>query len=246
MLTVRNAFSGAKMQIAVASGEMIRVGFVIPPKAGPFTCARVLVVGDLLRRVVEDVHSAQELADSGSQQSLCSRTGPQSDLMIRPVVGMFTTEAEAEGELGRPLDLVIRVAGAEDEPAPWPPTLAVAPVQTAVPYPDPATVRFALANANHTRQLDLTSSMLERSQAVLYRWRDRVEQWSHHPSQPILAPWRAAVIAAFDDDLDVARVAAMMSELEDAEGVEPGAKFEAFTYVDRVLAVDLGRHLGQI
>ncbi len=30
----------------------------------------------------------------------------------------------------------------------------------------------------------------------------------------------------------MARVVAMMSELEDAEDIEPGAKFEAFTYVD--------------
>ncbi|HYB35741.1 MAG TPA: hypothetical protein VEF72_08160 [Mycobacterium sp.] len=246
MLTVRDAFTGAKIQIAVAGGDIIRIGFVIPAKAGQFTFARVLVVGDLLRRMIEDVHSAQVLAAVVINNHSAAERVSRSDLMVRPVVGMFTTESEAEDELGKPLDLVITVAGAEDEPAPRPPTLAVAPVRTAVPYPDPVTVRFALANANHRRQLDLTSSMLERSQALLYRWRDRVEQWSHHPSQPIPASWRAAVIAAFDDDLDVARVAAMMSELEDAEDIEPGAKFEAFTYVDRVLAVDLGRHLGQI
>jgi hypothetical protein len=52
------------------------------------------------------------------------------------------------------------------------------------------------------------------------------------------------VVAAFSDDLNVARVASTMSELEDADCVEPGAKFEAFTYVDRMLAVDLGRVLG--
>jgi hypothetical protein len=37
----------------------------------------------------------------------------------------------------------------------------------------------------------------------------------------------------------------MMSELEGAEGVEPGAKFEAFAYLDQVLAVDLSRDLGR-
>jgi hypothetical protein len=43
----------------------------------------------------------------------------------------------------------------------------------------------------------------------------------------------------------VARVATLMSELEAADSVEPGAKFEAFTYVDRMLAIDLGRYLGR-
>jgi len=43
------------MQIAVGPGTVIGVGFVLPPAAGPFTRARVLVVGDLVRRVLEDI-----------------------------------------------------------------------------------------------------------------------------------------------------------------------------------------------
>jgi hypothetical protein len=37
----------------------------------------------------------------------------------------------------------------------------------------------------------------------------------------------------------------LLRELEDIEGIEPGAKFEAFNYLDRVLAVDLARDLGR-
>jgi cysteinyl-tRNA synthetase len=51
------------------------------------------------------------------------------------------------------------------------------------------------------------------------------------------------VIAALDDDLDLAKVVAMLGELETAQGIAPGAKFEAFTHTDRVLAVDLMRTL---
>jgi hypothetical protein len=54
------------------------------------------------------------------------------------------------------------------------------------------------------------------------------------------------VIAALDDDLDVARLVAMMGELEIAEDIEAGAKFEAFAFLDRVLSVDLTRDLGRI
>lgn len=248
MLTVRDASSGTQIQIAVAGGDMIGVGLVIPPTAGPFTCARVLVVGDLLRRVIEDIHSAQVLAAVISDDYPAAEKLWRSDLMVRPVVGMFTTEAEAEAGLGKPLDLMITVAGPDDAPAPRPPAIRVAPVRTEVPYPgaEPATARFALANVDHKHQLNMTGSLLARSQAVLDRWRDRVAEWSRHPSRPIPATWRTAVVAAFDHGLDVARVVAMMSELEEADDVEPGAKFEAFTYVDRVLAVDLMRNLGRI
>ncbi len=247
MLTVHDPFSGADIKITVAGGDVIRVGFVIPAEAGPFTSARVLVVGDLLRRVVEDVYSAQVLAAViATNHSVAERVW-ESGPMVRPVLGMFTTAAEAEAGLGKPLDLVVMVARAEDEPGLWPPAVAVAPVRATVPYPGagPATARFALANINHTHRLDVTSSLLERSQAVLSRWRDRVAQWSRHPGRPIPPAWRTAVIAAFDDDLNVPRAAELMSELEDAERVEPGAKFEAFNYVDRVLAIDLGRGLGR-
>ena len=246
MLTVRDASSGAKTPIAVAGGDMIGVGFVLPLMAGPFTCARVLVVGDLLRRVIEDIHSAPVLAAVITNNHSAAERVCRSGLMVRPVVGMFATEAEAG--LGKPLDLVITVARTNDAPAPRPPAIGLAPVRNAVPYPGaaPDTVRFALAHVNHTHQVNMTGSLLESSRAVLDRWRDRVVEWSSHPSRPIPATWRTAVIAALDDDLDVAHVLAMMRELEDADNVEPGAKFEAFIYADRVLAVDLMRDLGRI
>lgn len=53
-----------------------------------------------------------------------------------------------------------------------------------------------------------------------------------------------AVVAAFNHDPNVAHVSSMTSEFEDGEGVEPGPKFDVFTYVDRMLAIDLGRDLG--
>jgi len=38
MLTLRDGWGGANMQITVAPGTVIGVGFVLPPAAGPFTC----------------------------------------------------------------------------------------------------------------------------------------------------------------------------------------------------------------
>ncbi len=247
MLTFRDPLSDATMPIAVAGGDMIGVGFVLPADAGPFTCARVLVIGDLVRRVLEDVHSAQALAAVIADDHAAADRVWRSGLMVRPLAGVFTTAAAAEADLGKPLDLMITVAGPRWEPALRPAVVGVAPVRAAVPYsePDPATVRFALASVPYGQQLEVTTSLLEHTQAVVDRWRHRVDQWSRHPSRPIPPTWRTAVIAALDDDLDVTRVVAMMDELEYTEGIEPGAKFEAFTYLDRVLAVDLARNLGR-
>ncbi|MBO0880225.1 MAG: hypothetical protein J2P17_07695 [Mycobacterium sp.] len=54
--------SGANIQIAATAGSIIGVGLVLTPTAGSFTCARVLVFGDLLRRVFKGIPSAQMLA----------------------------------------------------------------------------------------------------------------------------------------------------------------------------------------
>jgi hypothetical protein len=246
MLTLRDAWSGANTQIAVAPGSVIGVGFVLPPAAGPFTCARVLVVGDLLRRVLEDIRSVQVLAAVIARDCSVTEMVSGSTLMVRPVMGTFSTEAEAEDELGTPLNVMIAVAGTDDARAPRPRAVGVAPVRNFVPYPGaaPDSVRFALTSVNHKYRLNMTASLLARSQNILDRWRDRVAEWSRYPSRPIPAAWRAAVIASLEDDFDVARLLTMMTELENADGIEPGAKFEAFTYADRILAVELVRNLG--
>jgi len=246
MLTVQDAFGGATTKIGLASGDVLRMGLVIPGDAGPFTCARVLVVGDLLRRVVEDVYSGQVLAAIVSNDRWVAEQDWESTLSVRPVIGKFSNADKAETALGHSLDCVVTVAEAYEQLPIRSATITVAPVHAMVPYPgaDPTTMRFAITSVHHKYRLQLTSPLLERSHTVLQRWRDQITLWSRQPGHPIPPAWREAVIAAVDDDLDVAAVVSLMGELDDDEGVEPGAKFEAFTYVDRLLAVDLGRGLG--
>lgn len=242
MLTLRDPSSGAVTRVAATGGDTIGVGFVLPAADGPFTCARVLVVGDLLRRVIEDVHSAQVLAALITTRRSAVEPVYSADFMIRPVACVFGCAAEAEAQLGRPLDLLVRVSESV-EAAPQAAAVNVAPVRSVVPYPGsgPDPTRFALASVNHTCRLNMTDSLLQRSRNLVHRWRARLAEWSRHPSRPIPPSWRSAVVAAFDDGLNVTRVTELMSELEDAGDVEPGAKFEAFNYVDRVLSVDLVR-----
>ena len=219
---------------------------MLPAGAG-FTRARLLVVGDLVRRVLEDLHSVQALVAVITEDQTAGDPGWRSGLGVRPITGVVTTRVAAEADMSKPLDLMITVAGSGHQNDIWPQVIEVAPANAARVYSgfDLATVRLALAIVDYARPFEVTRSVLEHCQSVLDRWRDRVDQWSRHPSRPIRDDWRSVVISAFDDDLDVARVVAMMGELEDA-GVEPGEKFEAFTYLDRVLAVDLARNMGRI
>lgn len=240
MLTVR----GSTKPMSISAGGVIGIGCVLPPDAGPFICARVLVVADLIRRVLEDIHSAQVLAAVITDDQAAVQAAWRSGLMLRPVVGVFGTRSGAEAGIGRPLNLIVASGGSE--PA-LPPTIATGPVHSTVPYPeaDLATVRFALESAPYSNQLEVTTTVLGDARTTLGRWRTLLNQWSHHRSYPIPADWRTAAIEALDDNLNVADVVAMMTQLEEDDSIEPGAKFEAFSYLDRILAVDLSRDLGR-
>lgn len=246
MLRVCDPISGAITSLGAFAGNTVRVGFVLASDADELSCTRVLVIGDLVCRVLEDLHSVQVLTAVIAEDRTKVDQLLRSGLMIRPMCDVFCDQRGAETYLGRPLDLFVAVGSTDNQTVLRGPTLAVAPVRCAAQHwpAEPTTLRFALAKVPYTWPLDVTDSLLERSERVMESWRDHVVQWSRHPSRPIPSTWRAAVIAALDDDLDVARLVAMMHELDRTGMVEPGAKFEAFAYLDRVLAVDLMRNLG--
>jgi hypothetical protein len=53
--------------------------------------------------------------------------------------------------------------------------------------------------------------------------------------------WRAAIVTALEDDLDVAAAVDTMNTLEHSTAVTSGAKFQALAFLDRFLATDLTR-----
>jgi len=55
----------------------------------------------------------------------------------------------------------------------------------------------------------------------------------------------AAIVAAFEDDLDTPAALAALRALERDESVPPGARFEAFAYLDQLLGLDLARDVGK-
>jgi hypothetical protein len=170
------------------------------------------------------------------------------ELMVRPVAGRFDSRSAAAQGLGRGLDLVVTPAipaVSQGVSAPLP--VFVAPVHGEVSEPaaDFATVRFVLAATSHATQAGLAAAQLDHAQSTLDRWRERLGQWSRHPSRPIPRDWQTAVTRALDDDLDVESVWSLLDDLENTPDLDAGAKFEAFAFIDRILAVDLVRDLGR-
>lgn len=241
MLTLRTADDAATV-IDTPPGHVLTLGIVIPANLQVFTAARILVVADLARRLLEDVHGIQVFTAIITEDAACGTRLLRSDLLLRPPVGLFTSRAAAETSLGRALQVVFGPAGFDSGARL---TVAVAPVRSSLVWQglDLASVRFALAATPHRLAVYLTGANLAAADSMLAHWRHRMAVCSHSPSRPIPTWWRQAVQAAFDDDLDVTAAAAATGALEASDTVAPGATFEALAWIDRVLAVDLARGL---
>jgi len=93
--------------------------------------------------------------------------------------------------------------------------------------------------------MNLTWDAVAGADRRLARWRGRVAEWAEAPSAPMHAETVARVTAAFDDDLDTPAALVALGELEKDDAVAPGAKFETFAWIDRLLGLDLARDVGR-
>ncbi|AHH19741.1 hypothetical protein NONO_c49570 [Nocardia nova SH22a] len=255
MLTLRNPFTGDPVPLRTTRGAMLTLGCALPADITTFTLVRALLIADVLRRILEDLHDVQVIsAVLSDDPDILERVGTHLST-VRPPAGVFDSPAAARAALGRDPDVLVTPRhSAEDHPLNRIPrattVVRVAAVHWVAPgrhcEPDPATVRYAFTQAPYEYELVLTGAVLDHSAAQLDRWRRRMGEWSRSASRPIPAWWRARAIADLDDDLDVAAAAERMNRLELSTTVEPGAKFEAFAFLDRILAIDLARDLGRM
>ena len=72
-----------------------------------------------------------------------------------------------------------------------------------------------------------------------------VAAWAEQPSEAVHAETSAAVLEAFEDDLDTPRALQVLRRLEKDATVPDGAKFETFAWGDALLGLDLVRQVGQ-
>jgi hypothetical protein len=210
---------------------------------------RTLVVADLTRRVLEDLHSSQVLltllaSGAGSPVLL----GDLDALMIRPLAGVFDSVDAAAAGVGARVGLM--VTAAEDESA-GEFALAVGAAAGSEALDDliqaghdPLTLRCVLLSTHYGQQVPLTMQRIADAARLLHRWRQRVADWSTHISGQMPTDIIEAASRAFDRNLEVPAVLDLMRHVESDAAIAPGAKFETFVHLDRVLAFDLTRYLG--
>lgn len=110
---------------------------------------------------------------------------------------------------------------------------------------DPLALRLAYLEHRYRQQMNLSWDTLEAADKTLRRWRERVAGWARSPSVAMPAEHVRAVTESFDDDLDTPAALRALRALERDEGVPPGARFEAFAHLDRLLGLDLARDIGK-
>ena len=110
---------------------------------------------------------------------------------------------------------------------------------------DPLGLRLAFLEHHYRQQMNLTWEVIEAADRTVARWRAKVADWAETPSAPIHEPTRAAVVAAFDDDLDTPRAVQAMRRLEKDDSVSPGSRFETFVHLDALFGLELAREVGR-
>jgi cysteinyl-tRNA synthetase len=110
---------------------------------------------------------------------------------------------------------------------------------------DPLALRLFFLSGRYRQQMNLTDDALSAADKRLTRWRGRVAEWAESPSKAMDAGYLKRVYAAFADDLDTPAALVALGEMEKDDRVEPGAKFETFVHVDRLLGLDLARDIGK-
>ncbi|MFG2602017.1 hypothetical protein ACGFT2_00400 [Streptomyces sp. NPDC048514] len=109
---------------------------------------------------------------------------------------------------------------------------------------DPAALRLALLSVPRGETVLLDDAVLDGAARQLSRWRRAVAEWARQPSRPVPEEVRTRLRTAWEDDLDLPGVLAVLRDVETAPDLPAGARFETYVYADRLLALDLPRDIG--
>jgi hypothetical protein len=185
---------------------------------------RVHVTADIIRRV----------AIRRGHQVLIGHSGPVPDwdpaeLNVQP---MEWPPGDADLHVGD---------GADGVPIGF---VAVAPAPPSWADADPPAVRLAMLSTHYRTPIE-PGHALDAPAERLRRWRELVADWASSPGRPMSADYVAEAGAAFDDDLDIPVVLALLDRLADDPEISPGSKFETFVHLDLILALDLVSAIGR-
>jgi hypothetical protein len=110
---------------------------------------------------------------------------------------------------------------------------------------DPLALRLAFLWNYYREPAVLSRDDLAAADETLRRWRQQVADWARSPSQPIGTQYTSDILSALDDDLDTPAALRTLDALAADTELPPGAKFEAFAYLDQLLGLDLAREVGR-
>lgn len=229
---------------------------------------RVPLIGDVLARTAElnglqvvTVLTTPELTHE--QARALDRVMAVLGIHPPAVVGAHRPDAA----LGGPADLHVTAAGTTPadagsgalievgrvattpptEGAPAVPDLAGLPdlPDTTMPEAaDPLAVRLLLLGRPYATPVLVDGPALAEARRTLRDWRRSVADWAQQPSRPIPAELLRQSHTALNENLDVPAVLTLLAEVAERPDVPPGAKFETFAHLDRVLGLDLARDIG--
>ncbi|MEU0642452.1 hypothetical protein [Streptomyces umbrinus] len=255
MLRITDARTGESTDATPARRGLTRVEAHVPRP--DTTGLRVLLVADVLVRALEISGTPVWTVLTGTEGRAELRARATA-LGIRP----FEDERESGSGLGEAQ--VLRVCAPEAESADGGATghdgagrdetanglrVEVAPADADSGVADDderaSALRLALLASPRREPLRLDEAVLTDAEDTLRRWRGAVATWATRPSGPIPDPVRQQLRAAWEDDLDVPAVLAVLRKVETSGTVPDGARFETYAYADRLLGLELTRDIGR-
>jgi hypothetical protein len=203
---------------------------------------RAYVVADLIRRLAERHHWRVALDSDAGGTGLTERQ--LLDLNVYPASGPVRGG-------GNDLEVLTGgVAASRDTPC----SLRVAALQANAELhlldsdadsPDPLALRLVMLVVPYEREAASGREALAAAEAEISTWRALVAEWAEATSAPMPAPYVNQIVAALEDDLDVAGALTILRRLAADDEVSPGARFETFAHLDRLLGLDLARDVGR-
>ncbi|WP_189544744.1 hypothetical protein [Streptomyces gelaticus] len=267
MLRITDTRTGHPVEVPASPRRLLRSCVHLPDiGTGPDTGTglgpvhlRVPLIGDVLARTAE-LNGLQVVTVLTTPELTPERALALDRVMavlgIHPpaVIGHHRPEAS----LGGPADVHVTAAGTDPGGAGGGALIEVGRVTTApstqglsapgtldpAETAEPLAVRLLLLTSPYKTPVTVTGPALAGARRTLRDWRRSVADWAQQPSRPIPTDLLRQSHAALAENLDVAAVLALLAEVAERSDVPPGAKFETFAHLDRVLGLDLARDVG--
>jgi cysteinyl-tRNA synthetase len=110
---------------------------------------------------------------------------------------------------------------------------------------DPLALRLAFLQRHYRQPITLGWDAIAAADESLRWWRKRVADGARSPSKPICTQQVRQITAALDDDLDTPAALTTLGALAGDGTIPPGARFETFAYLDRLVGLDLASEVGR-